>query len=56
VDEVRQARVRGLEPIPTLEQVLDAWPELRWNIDIKDPAAVSPFAQAIERTRAHHRV
>ena len=54
--EVRQARVRGLEPIPTLEQVLDAWPELRWNIDIKDPAAVSPFAQAIERTRAHHRV
>jgi glycerophosphoryl diester phosphodiesterase len=54
--EVSQARVGGLEPIPRLEEVLDAWPELRWNIDVKDPAAVPPFARAIERTRAHHRI
>jgi glycerophosphoryl diester phosphodiesterase len=54
--EVRQARVRGVEPIPTLEEVLDTWPELRLNVDVKDPAAVSPFARAIERTRAHGRV
>ena len=54
--EVSRARVRGVEPIPTLEEVLDAWPELRWNIDVKDPAAVLPFARAIERTRAHDRI
>jgi glycerophosphoryl diester phosphodiesterase len=54
--EVRQALVHGIEPIPKLEEVLDAWPSLRWNIDVKDPAAVSPFAQAVERTRAHDRV
>ena len=54
--EVRQARVHGVEPIPTLEEVLDAWPDLRWNVDVKDPAAVTPFARAVERTRAHDRV
>jgi glycerophosphoryl diester phosphodiesterase len=54
--DVSQARVGGIEPIPALEEVLDAWPELRWNVDVKDPAAVQPFARAIERTRAHDRV
>src|SRR5215207_788147 len=54
--EIRHTRIRGVEPIPTLEDVLDAWPDLRWNIDVKDPAAVSPFAHAIERTRSHDRV
>jgi glycerophosphoryl diester phosphodiesterase len=54
--EIKHARVRGVEPIPRLEDALDAWPELCWNIDVKDPAAVPAFARAIERTRAHHRV
>jgi glycerophosphoryl diester phosphodiesterase len=55
-NEVRQARVHGVEPIPTIEDILDAWPDLRWNVDVKDPAAVTPFARAVERTRAHERV
>ncbi len=54
--EVRQARVHGVEPIPTIEDIFDAWPDLRWNVDVKDPAAVTPFARAVERTRAHERV
>jgi glycerophosphoryl diester phosphodiesterase len=54
--EVRTARVHGIEPIPTVEEALHAFPQLRWNIDVKDPAAVGPFARAIERTAAHDRV
>ncbi|MBD0292050.1 MAG: glycerophosphodiester phosphodiesterase [Jiangellaceae bacterium] len=54
--ELRRARIGGYEPIPTLEEVLDAWPELRLNIDVKDPSAVSACARAIDRTRAHDRV
>ena len=33
-----------------LEEVLDAWPDMRWNVDVKDPAAVTPFVRAVERT------
>jgi glycerophosphoryl diester phosphodiesterase len=54
--ELKMARVRGVEPIPTVEEALDAWPDVRWNFDVKDPAAVPAFARAIERTRAHDRV
>jgi glycerophosphoryl diester phosphodiesterase len=37
--EVRRARVGG-EPIPTVEEVLDAFPEVRFNIDPKQDRAV----------------
>jgi glycerophosphoryl diester phosphodiesterase len=55
-NDLRQARVHGVEPIPTLEDMFGAWPDLRWNVDVKDPAAVPPFVRAVERTRAHDRV
>jgi glycerophosphoryl diester phosphodiesterase len=54
--DLKTALVGGVEPIPALEEVLGTWPDLRWNIDVKDPAAVSSFARAVERTRAHDRV
>lgn len=53
---VRQARIGGREAIPTLEDLLGTWPDLRVNIDIKERSAVGPAARAIERTAAHHRV
>lgn len=53
---VRQARIGHREPIPTLLEVLDAWPTLNVNIDIKDSPAVGPLVEAIERTGAHDRV
>lgn len=52
---VRSARIRG-EPIPLLEDVLGAWPELRVHIDAKHMAAVAPLVATIERTAAHDRV
>ncbi|MHA7264529.1 glycerophosphodiester phosphodiesterase family protein [Arthrobacter sp. TMN-37] len=54
--ELARVRIRGGEPIPTLEEVLLRWPEMRLNIDLKDDASVEPFAELINRTGAHDRV
>lgn len=54
--EVSGARIGGTEPVPTLEDLLGTWPELRVNIDIKSPGAITPTVRVIERTRAHDRV
>lgn len=52
---VRTARV-GTEPIPLLEDVLGAWPDLRVHIDAKHLAAAAPLVAAVDRTAAHDRV
>ena len=54
--EVARARIGGAEPVVRLEDLLTAWPYVRFNIDIKDPASIAPFARAIDRTRTHERV
>ncbi|TKV28939.1 glycerophosphodiester phosphodiesterase [Arthrobacter sp. NamB2] len=48
--------VGGDGGIPTLEAVLLRWPDLRLNIDVKSGACVRPFADLINRLRAHDRV
>ncbi len=53
---VNEARVDGREPIPLLEDLLTAWPDVRINIDPKQDAAAEPLAAAILRTRATDRV
>lgn len=54
--QVRRARVGGVEPVPALDDLLGAFPETRFNIDLKTPAAVGPTWRLIERHRAHDRV
>jgi glycerophosphoryl diester phosphodiesterase len=54
--EVQRARVDGREPIPLLEDLLTAWPDVRVNIDPKHDAAVEPLAEAILRTGTVDRV
>ncbi|MDS1268974.1 glycerophosphodiester phosphodiesterase [Lipingzhangella sp. LS1_29] len=54
--EIRRARVGGRETVPSLEELLDAWPRVRLNIDIKDDRAVEPLARALRRTRSWRRV
>ncbi|MDO5661966.1 MAG: glycerophosphodiester phosphodiesterase family protein [Brachybacterium sp.] len=48
--------VAGVEPICTLEEMLDAFPAAAVNIDVKTPDAAEPTARAIARTGAAHRV
>ncbi|WP_198427054.1 hypothetical protein, partial [Acinetobacter baumannii] len=53
--EVARARIAGTESVPRLEDLLEEWPQLRVNIDIKTPGAIVPLVRVIERTRAHDR-
>ena len=54
--EVAQARIGGLEPIPRLEDLLAAWPDIRLNVDVKAPDAVAPLVRLLARTGAVDRV
>lgn len=53
--EVRQASVGG-EPIPTFDELLETFPEVCFNVDIKAPGALEPLVEAINAHRAHRRV
>jgi glycerophosphoryl diester phosphodiesterase len=54
--EVAAARIGGTDPIPVLEDLLGAWPDIRFNIDVKDMPAARPLADMIRRTAAWDRV
>ena len=54
--EVQRARIGGSEPIPLLDDLLDALPNARFNIDLKAPTAVDPLVAALDRHAAHDRV
>ena len=54
--EVTAARIGGTDPIPLLEDLLGAWPEARFNIDVKDEPAVRPLTEVLRRTAAWDRV
>jgi len=54
--EIAGARIGGTEPIPVLEDVLAAWPDVRFNIDVKDAPAIAPLAGVLRRTNAWDRV
>jgi glycerophosphoryl diester phosphodiesterase len=54
--DVAAALIDGIEPIPLLEDLLGAWPDVRFNIDLKDAPAVEPLAAVLRRTRAWDRV
>jgi glycerophosphoryl diester phosphodiesterase len=53
---VRRARIAGREPIPRLSEVLDAWPQLCLNLDVKADAGVRPVLDAIAAASAMGRV
>ena len=54
--KVATARVDGTAPIPRLDELLDAWPDARWNIDCKVAGAVAPLARAVSEHQALDRV
>jgi len=54
--EVSALRVAGSEPIPLVEDLLGAWPGLRFNIDLKDEPGIPLLAGVLRRTGAWDRV
>lgn len=48
-------RGRGVK-IPTIDEVLEALPNMRFTVEVKAAAAQAPLFAAVERLAAHHRV
>ncbi|MEU2080097.1 glycerophosphodiester phosphodiesterase family protein [Streptomyces sp. NPDC013489] len=53
---VREARVAGKEPLPLFADLLDEFPEARWNVDLKAESALHPLVNLIREKRAWDRV
>lgn len=54
--EVSRARVAGREPVSTFAELLAAFPDARWNVDVKAEAAAGPLLDAIRTADAWDRV
>ncbi|MGW1890675.1 glycerophosphodiester phosphodiesterase [Streptomyces sp. NPDC002004] len=54
--EVEQARVAGTEGVPLFEELLEAFPDVRWNIDVKAEPALLPLLDLMRRTDTWDRI
>ncbi|KUO18649.1 glycerophosphodiester phosphodiesterase [Streptomyces dysideae] len=54
--DVRHARVAGKEPVPLFEELLETFPGVRWNVDLKAEPALHPFLELVERTNTWDRI
>jgi glycerophosphoryl diester phosphodiesterase len=55
-DQVREARIGGTEPVPTFDELVAAFPDARFNLDVKDWHSVPSVVAAVERHQIHDRV
>ena len=57
LDELRaRVRVQGSEPIPTLREALETFPDVCFTVDVKDRAAIAPMARLLQRRDFAERV
>lgn len=54
--EIERARIGGWEPIPRLAELVEEFPEARFNIDVKDDSAVEATGRLITETKIEDRV
>nr|WP_239095761.1 glycerophosphodiester phosphodiesterase [Micromonospora lutea] len=54
--DLATVRVGGSAVVPRLDEVLGAWPQVRFNIDVKSDRGVTPTVTTIDRAGAAHRV
>ena len=54
--ELRRVRIAGTDPIPTLDELLESFPDARWNIDPKSDGALVALARTIRRHGAIDRI
>lgn len=55
-ENVRHARVAGEEPVPLFEELLETFPAVRWNVDVKAEPALEPLLELIGRHNAWDRI
>ncbi|MGN9806793.1 glycerophosphodiester phosphodiesterase [Micromonospora sp. L32] len=54
--DLASVRVGGAAVVPRLEEVLAAWPRVRFNIDVKADGGVAPTVETVTRAGAAERV
>lgn len=54
--QVLEHRINGSEPLPTMSELVDAFPEAFFNIDLKNPGAVQPLITLIDERGLHDQV
>ena len=54
--ELQGILVAGAERIPTFEELLNEWPDMRLNVDVKDARGAKLLAALMEKHQAHDRV
>ncbi len=54
--EVAAARIGGTEPIPLLADLIMAWSDVRFNIDVKDEPVIGPLVDVLRWTNCWDRV
>ena len=54
--EVQQARIGGREPLVRLEDLLGAWPDVRFNLDIKAAGVLAPLVRTVRRLKVADRL
>ena len=54
--EVRKARIAGIDQIPSLDEVLEEFPDTCFNVDIKSRLAIWPLAETLKKHNAQGRV
>jgi glycerophosphoryl diester phosphodiesterase len=54
--ELSTIELNSGDTVPRLDELLSAWPEVRWNIDAKHDSVVRPLAETLKRCGAVERV
>ncbi len=55
-DVVRRAKVKGLEAIPRLDDLIQSFPQTRFNIDLKADSTVKPFIGLVKKLKCVDRI
>jgi len=54
--ELGALRINGVEPIPTFDEALDAFPDQCFSVDLKDQDAIAPIVKSLQRRGVADRV